>query len=154
MAALEQQTPYSWETIAYASRFLNDAEKHDSINELELLGAVWSIEHFRHYLYGKRFTEVTDHRALLSTVKDETSKIHQSTLTRKTDRLLPFDHKLEHLAFSKVGFVDYISRNPDAKSKPVSKYDEEFVVAQRDAICKTVEILQPKRDKGRPRKNT
>ena len=31
-AALEQQKPYGWETIAYASRFLNDAEKHYSIN--------------------------------------------------------------------------------------------------------------------------
>ena len=36
-AALEQQTPYGWETIAYASRFLNDAEKHYSSIELELL---------------------------------------------------------------------------------------------------------------------
>ena len=139
-------------TIAYASRFLNDAEKHYSLNELELLGAVWSIKHFRHYSYGKRFTVVTDHRALISIVKEKTSKIHQSPLTRWTDRLLPFDFKLEHIAFSKVGFVDYISRNPDATSKPVSKYDGEFVVAQTDATCKTIEILQQKRGRGRPRK--
>ena len=152
-AALEQQTPYCWETIAYASRILNDAEKHYSINELELLEVVWSIEHFRHYLYGKRFTVVTDQRALLSIIKEKTSKIHQSRLTLWTDRLLPFDFKLEHIAGSKMGFVDYISGNPDAKTKSVSKYNEEFVVAQIDAICKTSEILKQKRGRGRPKKN-
>ena len=64
-ADLEQPTPYGWEKIAYPSRFLNDAEKHYSINELELLGVVCSIEHSRHYIYGKRFMVVTDHRVLL-----------------------------------------------------------------------------------------
>ena len=45
-----------------------------------------------------------------------------------------------------MGFVDYISRNPvNAKeAKPVSNFDEEFVVAKTDAICKTVEIWQQK----------
>ena len=44
---LEQETPDGWATIAYASRFLNSLEnKKYSVNELELLAAVWSIEHF------------------------------------------------------------------------------------------------------------
>ena len=103
--------------------FLNDAEKVYSINELELLGVVWSIDYFRHYLYGKLFTVVIDQRALLSIIKEKTTKTHQSRLTRWTDRLLPFDFKLEHIAGSKMGFVDYISRNPDVKAKPLSKYD-------------------------------
>ena len=68
-AALEQQTTYGWETIACASRFLHDAEKHYSMNEFGLLGVVWSIEDFRHYLYGKRITAVTD-RVLLSIIKE------------------------------------------------------------------------------------
>ena len=97
---------------------------------------------------------VTDHRSLLSILKEKTSKIHQSRLTRWTDRLLPLDFKLENIACSKMRFVDYISRNRDAKLKPVSKYDAEFVVAQIDAICKAVEIFQKKRGRGGPRKNT
>ena len=43
-----------------------------------------------------------------------------------------------------MGIVDNISRNPNIEAKLVSKYAEEFVVAQIDAICKTVEILQQK----------
>ena len=63
--ALEQRTPNGWHTLAFASRFLNSVEDRYSINELELLGVVWSVEHFKYYLYGKPFTVITDHRALL-----------------------------------------------------------------------------------------
>ena len=64
--ALEQRTPNGWHTLAFASRFLNSVEDRYSINELGLLGVVWSVEHFKYYLYGKPFTVITDHRALLS----------------------------------------------------------------------------------------
>ena len=46
-AALEQETPDGWATIAYASRFLKTCEQKNSVNELELLAAVWAIEHFK-----------------------------------------------------------------------------------------------------------
>ena len=48
--ALEQETPDGWAKIAYASRFLKSCESKYSVNELELLAAVWAIEHFK-YLY-------------------------------------------------------------------------------------------------------
>ena len=41
--------------IAYASHFLKSLEEKYSVNELELLGVVWTIELFKHYLYGKFF---------------------------------------------------------------------------------------------------
>ena len=62
-AVLEQETCDGWVTIAYASRFLNTAEEKYSINELELLGVVWALEHFTHYLLGHKFTVQTDHRS-------------------------------------------------------------------------------------------
>ena len=49
-AVLEQETWNRWETISYASRFLNKAEEKNSINEIELLGVVWALEQFKHYL--------------------------------------------------------------------------------------------------------
>ena len=48
--ALDQETSDGWATIAYASRFLNSCESKYSVNELELLAAVWTIEHFNYYL--------------------------------------------------------------------------------------------------------
>ena len=47
--------PEGWIAVAYASRFLNPFEEKYSVNELELLGVVWAIEHFKYYLYGKHF---------------------------------------------------------------------------------------------------
>ena len=46
-AALEQNSPEGWIAVAYTSRFLNPLEEKYSVNELELLGVVWAIEHFK-----------------------------------------------------------------------------------------------------------
>ena len=48
-AALEQRSPTSWHTVAFASRFFNSNEERHSVNELELLGVVWSVEYFKYY---------------------------------------------------------------------------------------------------------
>ena len=69
-AALEQLTVDGWKPIAYTSRFLNSCEERYSVNELELLGVVWSFSYLRNYLYCKHITVITDHRALLSILKE------------------------------------------------------------------------------------
>ena len=149
-AVLEQETCDGWETISYASRFLNKAEEKYSINELELLGVVWALEHFKHYLLGHHFIVQTDHRALLSILKERSSKIHQSRLTRWYDRLIPFNFTIEHIAGTKMGLADYMSRNPSELAKPPSTYDENFIIAQIDVIKETLKIL---RKRGRPKKH-
>ena len=138
-AALEQLDCDGWKTVAFASRFLNNTEERYSINELELLGVVWAIEYFKYYLFGKNFTVLTDNRALLSVLKSHRSnKSHNSRLTRWIDRLLPFDFNIEHIPGTRMGSVDYISRQPNQKAKSITQYDEEFMVATisriRDAI--------------------
>ena len=70
-AALEQNTPEGWKPIAFASQFLNSTEERYSVNELEILGIVWSIDYIKYYLYGKNFTFIADHRALLSILKEQ-----------------------------------------------------------------------------------
>ena len=72
-AALEQLTVDGWKSILFASRLLNSNEERYSNNELELLGVVWSIEYFKNYLYGKEFSIIIDHRALLSFLEEHRS---------------------------------------------------------------------------------
>ena len=139
-AALEQLSPTGWHTVAFASRYLNSNKKRHSLTELELLWVVWSVEHFKHYLFVKSFTIITDYRALLSILKERRSnKSYTSRLTRWVDHLLTFDFNIEHIPGAKMGLVDYISRQPNQEAKVTNIYDEEFAVATitrfRDAIA-------------------
>ena len=129
-AALEQLDCEGWKTVAFASLFLNSNEERYSINELELLGVVWANEYFKYYLFGKNFTVLTDHRALLSVLKSHRSnKSYNSRLTRRIDRLLPFDFNIEHIPGTRMGLVGYISPQPNQKAKSITQYDEKFMVA-------------------------
>ena len=52
--------------IAYASRSLQEHEKRYGVTELEGLGVVWALKHFRPYLYGQQCDIYTDYEALKS----------------------------------------------------------------------------------------
>ena len=121
---------------------MNSVEDRYSINELELLCVVWSVEHFKYYLYGKPFTVITDHRALLSIMRENrANKSYNSRLTRWVDRLLPFDFTIDHLPGSKVGLVDHIFRDPHQKAVNISAYVEQFIVAKLNVIKRSAKCF-------------
>ena len=107
-----------------------------------MLGVVWSVEHFKYYLYGKPVTVITDHRALLSIMRENrANKSYNIRLTRWVDRLLPSDFTIDHLPGSKMGLVDYISRDPQRKAVNISAYDEQFLVAKFDVIKRSAKCF-------------
>ena len=144
-AALEQLTVNGWKPFSFASRFLNSNEERYSINELELLGVVWSVEYINNYLYAKEFSIITYHRALLSILKEHKSNTsYNSCLSRWVDRLLPYQFKIEHLPGAKMGLVDYIYRNPYQPAKSISKDDKEFFVVTLSRIQTDAKLIQTK----------
>ena len=127
-AVLEQHSASGWHPILFASRYLNPAKKKYSTNKLGLLAVVWATEHFRNYIYGRYFTVISDHKALLTLLNSSPkgNKTFFSQLTRWYDRLLPYDFKVEHRQGSKMGMADYLSRFPSAEAPETSSYDESF----------------------------
>ena len=97
-AVLEQLNSDGWRPISFASRYLNEAEKKYSTNELEMLAVVWGAEYFRNYMLGRKLLIVTDHKALVSLLNgnNKKNKTMFSRLTRWLDRLIPFDFQVEH----------------------------------------------------------
>ena len=66
--------------------------------------------------------------------ENKSNKSYNSRLTRWVDRLLLFDFSIDHLPGSKMGLVDYISRDPQQKAVNISAYDEQIIVAKLDVI--------------------
>ena len=128
--------------MSFASKFLNPHESKYSTNNLELLGVVCAVEHYKNYLYPSEFEIITDHKALLSALSpNHGNKTYHSRLTRWVDRLLPFNFTIKHLAGKDMGFTDLISRTPSGKAFPPSHYDEEFVVATTKKIYNALNLL-------------
>ena len=90
---------------------------------------MWSLDHFKHYLYGTEFTLQTDHRAALLTALNENrgNRTYQSRLSRWVDILLPFNFNLEHIPGKNTGFADYLSRHPKHKP-PTSTDDTHYII--------------------------
>ena len=78
VALWQKQRNGELKPIAYASRYLNDAEKKYSIGELELLAVVWGLERFRFHLYGKQAQLFSDHQPLLK--RNKTNKQYSARL--------------------------------------------------------------------------
>ena len=50
--------------VAYAARSTKDSERNYPITELELLGVVYGVKQFDHFLQYQYFTVITDHASL------------------------------------------------------------------------------------------
>ena len=109
-AVLQQEQDGKVVVIAYASRALDSAEINYCTTRKELLGVVFGLKQFRHYLWGNQQFELrTDHAALTSLFRAP-QPIQQQA--RWLGFIAEFNFKIVHRAGQQHGNADSLSRKP------------------------------------------
>ena len=138
-AVLSQISEEKEVVIAYASRTLTTHEKGYCVTRKELLALQEFMLHFKQYLYGKRFTARTDHKALVymkSTSKPITPQF-QTWLANMAD----FDFDLKYRKGDEHGNADGLSRlYDDVCAQCETKHEEPKSTKARVKHINTVVI--------------
>ncbi|UYV71047.1 K02A2.6-like, partial [Cordylochernes scorpioides] len=95
--------------VQYFSRTLRSHERNYTISELECLAIVESVEKFRIYLMGRKFTIFSDHHALqwLKTIKNPSGRLFRWSL-----RLSSYEYEVRYIKGKQQYEADLLSRNP------------------------------------------
>ena len=141
-AILEQDFGKGLQPVAYESRKLNPAETRYSAYERELLGIVWAIGKWRHYLEGKHFIVRTDHSSLRHLP-------NQPSVNRRIWKwvsiLQGYDLEIRHIP-GKINPADALTRQvkgrDDAYAGEVKKQDEDWMQHVRVSNTATDEEIQ------------
>lgn len=112
--------------VAYASRSLQPHEKKYGATEMEGLGVVWAIKHFRPYLYGHPCEVYTDHSALTSLLNTPQPS---GKLARWGLAIQELDVKICHRAGRSNSNADALSRAPLDVTESVAHNGSDGVVA-------------------------
>ncbi|XP_026752395.2 uncharacterized protein K02A2.6-like [Galleria mellonella] len=100
--------------VAYASRTLSDIEKRYSTIDREALGIVYAVTKFHQYLYGRKFTLLTDHKPLerIFSQNRETPKIASNRLLRWAMILNSYEYIIQYQSAKENTPADALSRLP------------------------------------------
>ncbi|PFX22103.1 Retrovirus-related Pol polyprotein from transposon 17.6 [Stylophora pistillata] len=100
--------------IAFASRTLSSSEQNYSMIEKEALAIIFGVKKFHQYLFGQRFTFLTDHKPLTYILgpKRGIPVLAASRLQRWSIQLAAYTYDIEYRASKNHGNADALSRLP------------------------------------------
>ncbi len=91
--------------IAFVSKSFNQTQRNWSVMDRELFAILYTLDRFRHYIYGATFVLDTDHQNLLFLDATKSAK-----LTRWRERLLEYSFVLRHIPGADNIVADSLSR--------------------------------------------
>jgi len=128
-----------WRPVAFLSKSLNETEQNYKIHDKEMLAIIRGLEAWRHLLEGAqyKFKIWTDHKNLEYFMKAQKLNRRQA---RWALYLSWFDFTLKHVAGSKMGKADGLSRRADWKVG-TDKGNENQVFIKDHWICNMYEVF-------------
>ena len=146
-AVLSQPQPDgSNKPVGYFSKKLGSCETRYSATDKEALAIVLACRHFHHYLWGTRFTVVTDHQPLTSVFKRKTKS---PRMNRWILEMREYNYEIQYVKGKDNYVADYLSRpvqvvTRDSPQSWLGLNAQQFVERQReDAVwAELVDYLQ------------
>ena len=104
--------------VVFASRTLNKAERNYTQTEKEALALVFALKRFHHYLWGHKFTLITDHKPLLGLFNPDKPipEMASGRIQRWSLMLQAYSFELYHRSGKSLGTADALSRLPLAEA--------------------------------------
>ena len=107
-AALQQQINGEWQPIAYFSKKMKPAETRYSTFDRELLAVYLAIKHFHHFLEGRQFYVLTDHKPLVHALTSH-SDWQSPRQARHMDYISQFTTDIRHVRGADNAVADALS---------------------------------------------
>ena len=116
---LQETSPNIWEPVEYYSKKFNSAQRNYHPAEKETCAIVYALQHWRHLLFGQRFTVLTDNKAsmYLQSKSAEQLSPRDQRWAAKLAYFAPF--AVEYRPRSQNVTAHYLSRNPPGTSPPI-----------------------------------
>lgn len=124
--------------IAFASRTLSPSEKQYSQVEKEALALIFGVKKFHQFLYGRRFTLVTDHKPLTAILgpKSGVPSLAAARMQRWALLLSGYSYNIRFRPTQAHGNADGLSRLPLEDASTLGNYEDAavFNISQVDAL--------------------
>ena len=138
--------------IVYASRMLSPSEKNYAQLEKEALSLVFGVKKYHQYLYGRKFTLITDHQPLSTILglKKGIPSLAAARLQRWAILLSAYEYVIKYKSTHAHSNADGLSRLPmPTVETPSGRTDSVFNVGEVQALPVTFRDIQTatRRDK-------
>ena len=131
-AVLQQHINGDWHPIAYFSKKLKPAESRYSAFDRELLAVYLAIKHFRHFLEGRPFHVLTDHKPLTYALSSRPEQ-HSPRQVCHLDYISQFTSDIRHVKGEDNTAADALSRIGTIKADSSVTVDFDAIAqAQQD----------------------
>jgi len=130
-----------WRPVAYISKSLNETERNYKIHDKEMLAVIRCLEAWRHFLEESqsKFEVWTDHKNLEYFMSNQKLNHRQAQWALYLSR---FNFVLKHIAGSKMGKADGLSRRPDWEVGIEKDNKEQMLVKKEWLEVKKIRVTE------------